>query len=374
MKIVLIGTTANGMLGFRSDLIVTLVEKGFEVYAFAIDYCNVTRRRIMDLNAIPVDYRLSRAGLNPLVDAWNCLTLARQIRKIAPAVVFSYFVKPVIFGTLAARLAGVERRIAMLEGLGYAFTDYPGKKGLKKVLIRKVQVALYRFSFRFLERLIFLNPDDPKDLLDRYRLSVKKSCVLGGIGVNLQDYPYTRPTASPVSFIFVGRLLAEKGVHEFVGAARLIKLEYPEVKFFILGGLDRSNPGGLSEQTLSELVDKGVVIHPGHVDDVSAWLRRSSVFVLPSFYREGVPRSTQEAMAIGRPVITTDVPGCRETVVDGENGFLIPPYSAPALVEKMRYFIEHPEQIERMGLESYAIAQKKFDAKEVNARLVAYFD
>lgn len=373
MKIVLVGTTAAGMLGFRADLIMTLVEKGYKVYAFAIDYCDTTRQKIVALNAIPIDYTLSRAGLNPIVDAWNCWVLSRQIRKIAPDVVFSYFVKPVIFGTLAARLAGVRRRIAMLEGLGYAFTDYPGKKSIKKALIRKVQVGLYRFSFQFIERLIFLNSDDPKDLLDRHRLNVKNSCVLGGIGVNLQDYCYTKPCSFPVSFIFIGRLLAEKGVHEFVAAARLVKLEYPSVKFFMLGGIDRANPGGITERTLSELVEKGTVIHPGHVDDVSEWLRRSSVLVLPS-YREGVPRSTQEAMAIGRPVITTDVPGCRETVVDGANGFLVPPFSALALVEKMRFFIENPEQIERMGLESYAMAKKHFDAKEVNARLAAYFD
>lgn len=373
MRVVLIGTTANGMVGFRSELIATLIDGGYKVYALAIDYCALTRQKIIDLGAVPVDYTFSRAGLNPLADIWNCLKLSRIIRKIAPAIVFSYFVKPVIFGTLAARLAGVERCIAMLEGLGYAFTHCPGKTGLKKTLIRHMQVALYRLSFCFVERLVFLNSDDPKDLLGKYNIKVKNVCVLGGIGLKLEDYPYVKPPVASVSFIFVGRLLAEKGVQEFVAAARLIKLEFPAVKFFMLGGLDKENPGGLSEAALTELVDKGFVIHPGHVSDVSEWLRRSSIFVLPS-YREGLPRSTQEAMATGRAVITTDVAGCRETVVDGKNGFLIPPFSVSALVEKMRYFIENPEQIESMGLESYAMAQKKFDAEKVNARLVAYFD
>lgn len=373
MKVVLIGTTASGMLGFRSELIVALINRGYEVYALAIDYCEVSRGRIRGLGAVPVDYKLNRAGLNPLADIWNCLKLSMIIRRIAPVIVFSYFVKPVIFGTLAAKFAGVERRIAMLEGLGYAFTNGPGKVSLKKTLVRYVQITLYRVSFCFLERLIFLNPDDPKDLLEKYGLKVKDKCILGGIGLKLGDYPYTKPPISPVSFVFVGRLLAEKGVNEFVGAARLMKLQFPSAKFFLLGGLDLENPSGLSPKKLAGLVSKGIVIHPGHVSDVGRWLQHSSVFVLPS-YREGVPRSTQEAMAIGRPVITTDVPGCRETVVDGKNGFLIPPFSVPALVEKMRYFIENPGQIESMGLESYAMAQMNFDSEKVNARLVSYFD
>lgn len=373
MRVMLIGTTASGVLGFRSDLISMLILRGYQVYALAIDYSDATRRKVVALGAVPVDYTFSRAGMNPLAGLWNCLKLARIIKAFAPNLVFSYFAKPVIFGTVAAKLAGVDRCIVMLEGLGYAFTDHPGKNNLKRAFLRRVQILLYRFAFRFAERLVLLNSDDAKDLLVRHRIKVKLSSVLGGIGLNLEDYPYTVPPLSPVSFIFVGRLLAEKGVAEFVAAARLIKIQYPAVKFFMLGALDKENPGALSTQELDELVSKGFVIHPGHVNNVNEWLHRCSVFVLPS-YREGVPRSTQEAMAIGRPVITTDVPGCRETVVDGKNGFLIPPFSVPALVEKMRYFIEHPDKIEKMGLESYAIARERFDAEKVNARLLSYFD
>lgn len=373
MRVMLIGTTASGMLGFRSDLIAMLTKRGFKVYALAVDYCDTSRRKVAALGAVPVDYTFSRAGMNPVADLWNCLKLARIIKTIAPNLVFSYFAKPAIFGTVAARLAGVGRCIAMLEGLGYAFTDYPGKRSLKRVVLRHVQILLYRFAFRYVERLILLNSDDARDLLVKHRITVQNISVLGGIGLNLDDYPYTAPPVSPVSFIFVGRLLTEKGVTEFVAAARLIKIEFPAVKFFMLGALDKENPGALSAQELDELVSKGFVIHPGHVNNVNEWLHRSSVFVLPS-YREGVPRSTQEAMAIGRPIITTDVPGCRETVIDGKNGFLIPPFSVPALVKKMHYFIEHPDQIEKMGLESYAIAREHFDSEKVNARLLSYFD
>ena len=166
------------------------------------------------------------------------------------------------------------------------------------------------------------------------------------------------------------RLLKEKGINEFIAAAKIVKSSYPDVVFTVLGGLDEGNLGALQASDVDALVNSGVIDYPGQVSDVAARIAQASVFVLPS-YREGVPRSTQEAMAIGRPVITTDVPGCRETVVDGVNGFLIQPWNPQALAEKMIYFIEHPEHIEVRGLESYRMAQEKFDAHKVNQRLIA---
>lgn len=375
MKIALIGTSASCVYGFRADLIKALVSAGHEVYAFALDYNAHSREQVQKLGAITIDYRFSRAGLNPFSDISNTFKLAKILKEIRPNLVFSYFAKPVIFGTFAAVLAGVKRRVGMLEGLGYVFTDTPSGVGFKLRLLRQVQALLYRLSFPFLERIIFLNPDDPVDLVEKYSIKVKKVDVLGAIGLNLQDYPYSpAPSKSPISFLFIGRLLAEKGVNEYVAAARLVKKRYPQTRFVMLGGLDEENPGGLSAATLKRLVEDGLVIHPGHVSNVVNWITESDVFVLPSYYREGVPRSTQEAMAVGRAVITTDVPGCRETVIDGVNGFLVPPWSAQKLAEKMIFLIEHPEYLEKMGQESYRIAQEKFDAQEVNQRLLNLLD
>lgn len=372
MKIALVGTTAACVLGFRADLIGALVKEGHQVFAFALDYCADTRRKVRQLGAEPVDYVFSRAGLNPLGDLINTYKLSKILKKIAPDIVFSYFAKPVIFGTLAAVFAGVERRLAMLEGLGYVFTEQPGGASIKVKLLRKVQVFLYKISFPFLERLIFLNKDDRIDLVENNRIKVSDISVLGGIGLKLSDYPYSTPPVDPVSFIFVGRLLAEKGVNEFVEAARLVKKKCDSAKFIMLGGLDESNPGGLTAEAVHTLVKEGLVDHRGHVEDVVGWLKDSSVFVLPS-YREGVPRSTQEAMAVGRAVITTDVPGCRDTVVHGVNGFIVPPWSAEDLAEKMMFFIDNPEQIQMMGLQSHRMAQQDFDAVVVNERLMSYF-
>lgn len=372
MRIALIGTTAACVIGFRADMIKALHALGHEVYAFALDYNAASRAAVEALGAVAVDYEFSRTGLNPFNDIVNTYKLSKTLKSIAPDMVFSYFSKPVIFGTLAAAMAGVKRRVGMLEGLGYVFTDHPGGVRLQTKVLRIVQVLLYRVSFPFLERIIFLNPDDPVDLLTENKIKVKAISVLGGIGLDLKAYPYSAPKTSPVSFIFVGRLLAEKGVNEYIAAARQVKLKYSSAQFVMLGGLDEGNPGGLSALDLKRLIDEEVIIHPGHVSNVQVWLADSSVFVLPSYYREGVPRSTQEAMAIGRPVITTDVPGCRETVIDGQNGFLVPAWSAEKLAEKMIYFIEHSECIVQMGLVSFKLAQERFDAVKVNQKLISY--
>lgn len=372
-SIALIGTLSSCVLGFRKDLIQGLVSKGVTVYAFALDYDDDSKSKVQKLGAIPVSYSFSRSGLNPLVDIADTLKLAKLIKSISPDVVLCYFAKPVIFGTLAAKLAGVSRRIGMLEGLGYVFTEQPSGIRFKTKVIKAVQVLLYKIALPKLERLILLNRDDQKDLVDKYNISIKEVSILGGIGLDLSQYKYSPPPVKPVSFIFVGRLLAEKGIHEFITAAKLVKNKYPDTKFVVLGGIDHDNPGALTTGALDEVINSGLIIYPGHVDDVVSWLKDSSVFVLPS-YREGMPRSTQEAMAIGRPVITSDVPGCRDTVVNGVNGFITKPWSSSDLSNKMLYFIENSDQISSMGYESYKMAVSHYDANLVNEKLYSYID
>ncbi|MBA6245119.1 MULTISPECIES: glycosyltransferase family 4 protein [unclassified Psychrobacter] len=370
MIIIIIGTVASSFLGFRADLIKILIQKNHIVYAFTSEYTNSELEKIKLLGAIPVTYEQKRGGLNPLVDVISTYLLTNKIKAIAPDLVFSYFSKPVIFGTLAARWAKVPKVIGMLEGLGYTFTKQP--KGLIKrtQLIKQIQIALYRISLPRLDTLIFLNPDDPNDLLEEYSIKVRKVEVLGGIGLNLDDYSYSNNYPKNPVFIFIARLLAEKGIHDYIAAAKIVKNIYPQARFVVLGAIDKVALGALTEVELRQVIKASIIEYPGHVNNVSDWITKSSVFVLPSYYREGVPRSTQEAMAIGRPIITTDVPGCRETVIDGVNGFLVEKWNPKALAEKMIYFIEHPEQIKEMGDESYKLAQEKFDADKVNKRLI----
>jgi len=369
MRVAILGPVAKESLLFRRDLILELVARGHTVFVFCADCNKETHQLIQSFGAQPIHYSLNRGGANPIHDLKTLVQLYRLFRTIKPDLVLSCFVKPVIYGSLAAKLSGVPKRFAMLEGLGFVFTDLPTGVSRKQAWLRRIQVLLYRIVLPVIDTLIFLNHDDPVDLLERNTLQAKHVEVLGGIGLDLKEYPYSPPPVQPVRFIFIARLLAEKGIFEYIEAAKQVKKQYPEAEFVVLGGLDEANPGGLKQDQLQALLDTGVIIYPGYVSNVAEWIAGSSVFVLPS-YREGMPRSTQEAIAIGRPVITTDVPGCRETVVHGVNGFLVPKWNALALAEKIRYFMEHPEEITTMGLASHKLAVERFDVRKVNERLI----
>lgn len=369
MKIAIIGTMAGSILGFRGPLLAKLVSEGHNVYAFAIDYTPEQKARLVAMGVKPVDYQLSRSGLNPIADIKMMFSLKREFRRLQPDVVFSYFVKPVIYGSLAARLAGVPHRVAMLEGLGFPFTQQPNGIAFKTKLIQKVQLFLYHLAFPSTNHLVFLNPDDRDELLVKNRLKANQVSVLGGIGLDLDEFPYQKPKLDTIRFLFIGRLLREKGIFEFLEAADQVKKVYPEAEFVVLGSTDTTSPNALPRAMLDDYISREVVKYPGQVSNVPDWIAQSSVFVLPS-YREGVPRSSQEAMAIGRPIITSDVPGCRETVVEAQNGFFVPAFDSSAVAEKMIWFIEHPEQIEPMGLASRKMAEEKFDVHKVNAQML----
>jgi len=372
MNICLISQNASpGFTIFRKDFIKYLVGQGHKVYAFAIDYNVDSHEKVFEFGAIPVDYSLNKSGLNIFKDLKDTWLLSKQLKKNQPDIVFSFFVKPSIYGTLAARLAKVPRRIAMLEGLGYIYTPLKNNFSFKKKILQYAHGLLASIGYAFADKVLFLNQDDPVDLAKKSFINSKKFKVIGPIGLELSAYPYTEVVITkPIRFIFIARMLVEKGVYEYLAAARIVKSKYPDTEFVILGGLDSNNPAALSKKQLNTVIKEEIVIYPGNVSNVSEWLIKSHVFVLPS-YREGFPRSTQEAMSIGRAIITTDAPGCRETVKDGENGFLIPLFDVETLSEKMIYLIEHPEEIVRMGNESYSIALEKFDVDKINPVLTA---
>lgn len=370
-KIFFIGTTVSNLYLFRKDFIISCINQGYQVYALVSEYDDAWLEKIESLGAEVITYELSRSGLNPFNDLKTLFELKKIIKQYNPDLVFSFFTKPVIYGSLAARLSGVPNVIGMIEGLGSPFTEHPSGQSFKMKLVQFFQVSLYRIVFPFLDKIIFLNEDDPKDLIHTKKIHHKKNAihVLGGIGLDLNDYPYySWNESSNISFLIIGRLLVEKGIYEYLEAAKIVKAKYPNISFKVIGGLDTQNPSGLSQHELDTVIQSGVIDYKGFTNEVAKELRECSVFVLPS-YREGVPRSTQEAMAVGRPIITTDVPGCKDTVVDGINGFLVPKWNINLLVEKMCFFIENPQQINLMGYESYKIACEKFDVHKVNQKL-----
>lgn len=367
-KIIIIGTTASNLYIFRKDFIAACIVKNIDVIVFVSEYTAEWIAKLSELGVDVVTYKLSRGGLNPFADIQTTIELINKIKSKNPDIVLSYSAKPVIYGSIAAKAAKVPEIVGMLEGLGYTFTDQPEGQNFKTKLVRNIQVLLYRIAFKFMDKIIFLNRDDKKDLMHFYNFKKPEAYILGGIGLNLNNYQFSTALVQPVKFLFIGRLLKEKGVFELIEAIRIVKSKYLNCSFTVLGAIDHENLGALKQEKLDDLIAEKLFEYPGYVSNVQEWITNSSVFVLPS-YREGVPRSTQEAMAIGRPVITTDVPGCRDTVIDGLNGFIVPKWDVNALVEKMCFFIENPDQINIMGKESYKIACEKFDVHKVNKKL-----
>lgn len=369
-NIAVVGTIANALLNFRSDLITDLIAQGHTVLAFANDYNDKSRQRVIALGAIPVDYSISRSSVNPLADAVVIIKLARLFKRHKVDITLCYFVKPVIYGNIAAWLARVPFRSVKIEGLGWVFTDPPQQANWKLKLLRYFQVTLYKFSLPKAHQVFLLNSDDKRDLIDHYNIPVKQLTLLDGIGVNLASFPQHLFWPESLRFIFVGRLLKEKGIRYFLAAAKHIKQQHPNVEFIVLGEPDDAK-GSINRKELKQWVQEGIVTYPGQVTNVASWLQQSSVFVLPSYYREGVPRSSQEALATGRAIITTNSPGCKETVIEGENGFLIPPHDVTALINAMTTFITKPQLIVQMGARSRLIAQQRFNVQHTNKKIIA---
>ena len=322
-KIAVIGSDAKMLVNFRGALIREFVNRGFEVYAFAANFDASTSNRVTELGAYPVDYNLSRASLKPTHDIAVFLKLTRLLRKIKPDIVFSYTIKPVIYGTLAASILRTPKRYALITGLGYAFNESQGNDQLKRKVARVFATFLYRLALRRASKVFFQNKDDLSEIVSAGIVKSDKAVLIGATGVDLEHFGVSSLPLKPVTFILVARLLKEKGVPEFVEAARILKSKYRDIRFLLVGGLD-PNPDSISKDEVEGWVKDGIIDWVGQVNDVRPYIAQASVFVLPSYYREGIPRSTQEAMAMARPVITTDAPGCRETVIDGVNGFLVP--------------------------------------------------
>jgi len=363
--VAIISPYARTVVSFRGSLIRELIGCGCRVSVLAPDFTPQIRAEVAQLGAAPVDYPLDRTGLHPFRDLFTLWSLWKILRDIHPTIVLAYNVKPIIYGLLAG--GRVERRVALIEGLGYAFTQT--EPSVRQCILRYLVRQMYRIALKRAHAVLFLNPDDQREFCRLSLVSAEQAVLLGGIGVDLSEYMPAPTVLEPITFTLAARLLREKGIVEFAEAAQRIKQRYPSTRFLLLGGLD-TNPGALREHEVRQWAEAGFLEWHGHVPDVRPYFAQTSVYVLPS-YREGVPRSTQEAMAMARPVITTDAPGCRETVIDGVNGFLVPPRDVDALVRAMERFIQQPELILTMGQASRKLAEERFDVHKINQRILA---
>ncbi len=360
MDVLIIAGNARSLVANRGDLIREMIAQGLEVGAAVptADYLSDVEE--LGISIYPID--MGRTGVNPVHDLKTLHELYKLIKKTRPGVVFSYTSKPVIYGSLAAKMAGVPRIYSMITGLGHLFTtDTPRTRRLRRVLS-----MLYRAGLSCNDRVFFQNPDDLKEFTDKGILAkASKAVRTYGSGVDMQRFARQPLPQGPLTFLFIGRLLGEKGIAEFCEAANLLKRKYPQARFIAVGPHDPNLPHACDIQDLERWRNEGAVEFIGGVDDVRPWISECSVFVLPS-YREGTPRSVLEAMSMGRAIITSDAPGCRETVEQGVNGFLVAPRASAPLADAMESFIQEPEMVVAMGEASIALVEKYYDVRKVN--------
>ena len=365
--VVVVGNQADTMLRFRGTLLTHLIARGAKVTVLCPAGTPAERNAIRDLGVDHVIVeRMSRSSLNPLHDLRLLVELARIMRERAPGHVMSYFLKPAVYGTLAAWWAGVPRRIAMIEGLGFAFSGEAGRASRRRRLARAFVTSLLRLALRKAHKVIVLNRDDAALLRDRCGVPATRIAQIDGIGVDMEEFAQQPPAGPPATFCLAARLIREKGVADFVEAARAIKQDAPDTEFILLGDVDGS-PNSISRHEVEQWVAAGLVSWPGKVEDVRPYYARSSAFVLPSFYGEGLPRSIMEAMAMGRAVVTTTAPGCRDSVTDGVSGIIIPPNDVQALTAALRRFLEDPLLAARLGDAAASEARQRYDHRRQDA-------
>lgn len=352
----------QSLINFRGDMIRDMIAAGYEVHVAApeLQEDDITRQTLLALGAIPHAIHLKRTSRNPLQDISTFLNFWLLMRRLKPEAVLAYTAKPVVYGLWAARLAGVGKRFALITGLGGALGGAPSS-------MQRLLVFLHRRAFKGLTSAIFQNADDCAFFERRGLLSeTLSSAVVDGSGVNLDRFPETPMPNAPLTFLMIARLLKAKGVAEFAFTARALRERHPEAKFRLVGWHE-NHIDFVSANDLADWQDAEDIIFTGSLNDVRPEIAGASVIVLPSYYPEGIPRSLLEALSTGRPIITTNTPGCRETVVDGENGYLIAPRSPEALLAVCLRIAEQPDQLPEMGRISRKLAETRFDVVKVNA-------
>lgn len=362
-SILIIAGLGSSLVRFRGDLINTWLNAGYEVVAAAPE--EEAREMVENLGVKYITIPLGRTGMNPVQDLKLLMALKRLLGKEKPDYLFLYTIKPVIYGSLAAYFSKNCRTFSMITGLGYAFANTNGGGGFLKRLVS----YLYRLALNRNEKVFFQNPDDQQFFLEQGLVDERKAVRVNGSGVNLEYFKTEPLPEGPQTFLLIARLIWEKGISEYIEAARLIKDKYAEARFMLVGWEFEDNPMSVGQKYLKQWQEEGLVEIHGETDDVRPFLKQCTVYVLPSYYREGTPRTVLEAMATGRAIITTDAPGCRETVIEGVNGFLVPVKDSRALAEAMEKFIVKPELAGNMGRASRKLAEEKYDVHKVNAEI-----
>lgn len=364
--IAIIGNSSESLINFRSDLIKRWSELGYKVIVFTPDLNKDYKSKINSLNSnVYVNkYHLNRVGINPFKDLYSIFDLYNKLKKEKPNYIFSYTIKPVIYSSIISYFINLKGMYSLIPGLGYAFS----KGDFKSKLINKMAVNLYKYFLENNDKVFFQNPDDRNLFVERNLINKEKTVLINGSGVNIDEFHKTPPIKEKLRFLVMARVLKSKGIKEFIEAAKIIKNKYQDVEFDLLGSPGKG-PDAFDINVIKEASNDDIINYWGRQENVKPYIKKCSVYILPS-YREGTPRSVLESMSMGKPIITTDVPGCRETVMNGVNGFLIPPKDSVSLARKIEHFIKNKEDIINMGKKSREIAEKKYDVHKVNEIII----
>ncbi len=356
-KIVLTANTAWYLHNFRLGLIRALVAQGCEVWVWAPE--DRAFAALAEAGAKPVHLPINGKGLNPLEDLKLMRDYKRRLRKLQPDAMLAFTIKPVIWGGLAASQVGVPY-LSTITGLGTAF--------IRDGWLTRVAETLYRRSQRKADLVLFQNPDDRALFVERRMVDAQRTTTVPGSGIDLQRFqslPLPSTQAGQAIFLLIGRMLRDKGVHEFVDAARMLRRDFPRARFQLLGAADAANRTAISAAQLAQWQAEGVVEYLGESDDVRAQIAQADCVVLPS-YREGIPRVLLEGAAMGRPLLATDVPGCREIVREAVNGHLCAAQSASGLAAIMRRVLEmQPAERVALGLAARMLVERDYDQRIV---------
>lgn len=367
-KLILIVNVDWFFLSHRLPLALEALERNWKVYIITK---NTGRfKEIEALGLIPINLQVERSGKNVFKEALVIRNLHKLYLEIKPDAVHHVTLKIAIYGSIAARLANVPRVINAISGLGFNFTD--GRKSLIQKIIQKLMIKAFKNRGHI---FIFQNPDDSMMFEELGLSEGNKAVIIKGSGVDLNTFTFSEtPNSGKIRFLLPARMLKDKGVEEFIAAAKLLDAALPNKGEWILaGGLDANNPAGYNENELTSLIAESNVKWAGFQKDMISTLRDSDVVVLPS-YREGLPKSLIEAAAIGRPIVTTDAVGCRECVMDGVNGYLVPIKDIDGLAAAMEKLLLNPELRKQMGIESRIIAEREFSIEHVVEKTLALYE
>jgi glycosyltransferase involved in cell wall biosynthesis len=353
----------------RLPIAVAAREAGFEVALAALDTGRVDEIRAQGIAYHPL--AVDRTGVNPLRDVRLFWQLSRLIRTVRPTLLHTVTIKPVIYGGIAARLYRVPSLVSAVSGLGLVFID----QGRKTLLVRRVVRALYRLALGHKNSCaIFQNPDDRQHMVDAGLVPGERTVLIRGSGVDVDAFRPSPPPPGPPLVIMPGRLLWQKGVGEFVEAARILRRQGVPLRMVLVGEPPAHNRASVPCAKIKTWVEQGLIEAWGHRSDMPQVYTDCHIVCLPSYYGEGVPLTLLEAAACGRPIVTTDMPGCREVVRDGDNGLLVPPRAAEALAEALRALAGDPARRLEMGRRGRERAVSEFALERVVAATLAVYE